>query len=68
MSDRPYPGSKATVEQIIDLAEWYKSAAESLFKGGKKGQVLSKAPARLCSIHAIEPYLNAFLLSKGETR
>lgn len=65
-SEAPYPGSNADAVQIIELAEAYYEAAISLFAGAKKGQKLSYAPARLCSIHAIELYLNAFLRKEGE--
>jgi hypothetical protein len=47
------------------LAEAYHAAAAALFQNAKKGSPLSYAPARLCSIHAIELCLNAFLRSKG---
>lgn len=32
---------------------------------GRSREPISRAPARLCAIHAIELYLNAFLLSRG---
>lgn len=61
-----YPGTEADPRQILDLAEAYYDAAISLFAGARKGQPLQYAPARLCSIHAIELYLNAFLRNDGE--
>jgi HEPN domain-containing protein len=35
---------------------------------GRKGDPLSRAPGRLVAQHAIELYLNAFLIMKGEDR
>ncbi|MEM1149697.1 MAG: hypothetical protein AAGI03_03955 [Pseudomonadota bacterium] len=61
-----YPGSQADPLQVFELAEAYYDAAISLFAGSTKGQKLRYAPARLCSIHAIELYLNAYLRSAGE--
>ncbi|WP_340115213.1 hypothetical protein [Pelagibius sp. 7325] len=68
MSDATtYPGSSASAEEIIHLAREYQSAAPILQERARKGKPLSLAPARLCAIHAIELYLNAFLLSLGNT-
>ncbi|WP_212524455.1 hypothetical protein [Actibacterium sp. MT2.3-13A] len=52
---------------IIALADEYRAAAGLLFQRARVGEPLSRAPARLCSIHAIELYLNAFLRHEGET-
>lgn len=60
-----YPGSTATPEHIVALAEEYRRAAVALIRAGRKGEPLSRAPGRLCAIHAIELYLNAFLLAGG---
>ena len=60
-----YPGSKATVEELVQLAEVYRDASQVLLQTAKKGGRLSYAPARLCAIHAIELYLNAFLRFSG---
>jgi hypothetical protein len=62
-----YPGAQAGPEEILALAEEYRRAATSLLPQGRKGEPISRAPARLCAIHAIELYLNAFLLRSGET-
>lgn len=62
-----YPGSQAEVAEIMELAESYYEAAQALFTNARKRRPLSYAPARLCSIHAIELYLNAFLRRSGET-
>jgi hypothetical protein len=49
----------------VALADEYLLAAELLMQRGRPGEPLSRAPARLCAIHAIELYLNAFLLDRG---
>lgn len=68
MSDATtYPGSSASAEEIILLAREYQSAAPILLECARKGKPLSRAPARLCAIHAIELYLNAFLRNLGNT-
>lgn len=61
----PYPGSQAEIHEILELAEAYYAAAIALFQSAQKEAPLSYAPARLCSIHAIELYLNAFLRHQG---
>lgn len=63
----PYPGSRASVPEIIALAEQYSLAATILFARSDSKIELSRAPARLCAIHAIELYLNAFLMHEGAT-
>ena len=65
-TDAIYPGDTAEALEIIDLAEAYRMAAETLFEHGQKGQRLTYAPARFCAIHATELYLNAFLRHQGE--
>ena len=62
-----YPGSGAEPEDILELAAIYYEAAIALFENAKKGAPLSYAPARLCSIHSIELFLNAFLRHEGKT-
>jgi len=54
-----------TPEQIAMLAAEYRKAAHTLLAQGRQGEPLSRAPARLSAIHAIELYLNALLLSHG---
>lgn len=61
-----YPGSSASVEEIMQLADEYCRAAQTLLEGGRRGNPLSRAPFRLCAVHAIELYLNALLLHHGE--
>jgi HEPN domain-containing protein len=60
-----YPGETATPRQILKLADEYRLAAEALWKAGRPRQPLSRAPYRLIAIHAVELYLNAFLLAVG---
>lgn len=60
-----YPGDTAEFDEIADLANVYYEAAMALFPLGRKGSLHSYAPARLCSIHAIELFLNAFLRREG---
>lgn len=60
-----YPGDAASVPEIMELANAYNKAALALFESGARGRALNCAPARLCSIHAVELYLNAFLRSRG---
>ncbi len=58
-------GTCCTSEQIVLLAEEYRKAARTLLAQGRQGNPLSRAPARLNAIHAIELYLSALLLSHG---
>lgn len=62
---RAYPGREATVEQFVGLADEYLAAAHALLPQVSRKRSLSSAPARLCAIHAVEMYLNAFLLFHG---
>lgn len=64
-SQNAYPGSNASMWQILDLANVYHAAATTLFAKAQKKKPLSYAPARLCCIHAIELYLNVFLRHEG---
>ena len=60
-----YPGELATPYQIHMLAHEYCNAAIHLASLGRPYEPLSRAPFRLAAIHAIELYLNAFLLKHG---
>ncbi|MEL7258764.1 MAG: hypothetical protein AAFN80_13105 [Pseudomonadota bacterium] len=60
-----YPGSRAEVCELLNLAGAYYAAAANLLRNAEKKAPLSYAPARLCSIHSIELYLNAFLRHQG---
>lgn len=60
-----YPGSKASIREILELANSYYKAANVLFGESQKLVPLSSAPARMAAIHAIELYLNAFLRHEG---
>lgn len=63
----PYPGETAPPEAILDLAHAYYDAAILLFQySAPFDRGLYHAPARLCAIHAIELYLNAFLRFRGD--
>jgi hypothetical protein len=60
-----YPGELATPQQVLMLAHEYRQAAVHLSSLGRPSEPLSRAPFRLAAIHAIELYLNAFLLKRG---
>lgn len=60
-----YPGELATTFQVLTLAHEYRNAAVHLAALGRPCEPLSRAPFRLAAIHAIELYLNAFLLNRG---
>ena len=60
-----YPGETATPQQLVALASEYRRAAGTLLPNGRRGQPLSWAPYRLAAIHAVELYLNAYLLATG---
>lgn len=62
---RKYPGEAASPLSIRQLADEYRTAAHSLFAQRRKRKPLSLAPCRLSAIHAVELYLNAFLLYRG---
>ncbi|OPH82901.1 hypothetical protein [Nitrobacter vulgaris] len=61
-----YPGELATPDQVRRLADEYRKAAHHLLGLGRKGEPLSRAPFRFAAIHAVELYLNAFLLQQGQ--
>ncbi len=73
----PQPKAPATVvappvleaedatKATLKLAGEYKKAAGMLYAAAQKTNPLSLAPWRLLAIHAIELYLNAYLVSKG---
>jgi hypothetical protein len=56
------PGKAAGVRGILNLAKHYQDAASKLGEGSSKP---NQAPQRLLALHAMELYLNAFLLAKG---
>ncbi len=62
-----YPGETASAGDVLALAEEYRRAAEALLPIGRKRSPLSRAPYRLVAIHAIELYLNAYLLATGHS-
>lgn len=61
----PYPGSETNPADVFRLAEEYRNAALALSKLGRSGAPMSAAPFRLAAIHAIELYLNVWLLLDG---
>jgi hypothetical protein len=63
----PYPGERATADELFRLAEEYRRAASLLVQSRRPSQPFSRAPYHLAAIHAIELYLNALLLSQGMT-
>lgn len=62
-----YPGEVAGVCEVLALADEYRRAAEALLPIGRRRSPLSRAPYRLVAIHAIELYLNAYLLASGHS-
>ncbi len=62
----PYPGSEASIAQLLALAQEYHAAHNHLMVRPNSGQAHASAPARLLAIQAIELYLNAFLRHAGE--
>ena len=60
-----YPGADARVEEVIRLANHYRGAANDLLRMAQEKGPSRVAPCRLCAVHAIELYLNAFLLKLG---
>jgi hypothetical protein len=65
MGEKKYPGELATARQVQALAEEYRKASHVLLPHSRKGKPLTRAPFRLTAIHAVELYLNAFLLQCG---
>lgn len=64
MADAAYPGDEATPEQVQALADEYRKAAQTLLANGQRGKPLTRAPFRLMAIHAVELYLNVFLMTR----
>ena len=62
-----YPGDAASAADVLALADEYRRAAEALLPTGRRRAPLSRAPYRLVAIHAIELYLNAYLLATGHS-
>ncbi|MEZ2224311.1 hypothetical protein [Rhizobium sp. RCC_161_2] len=58
----PCDGNSVSVRDTLNLATQYQGAANRLGKGLAKPNQL---PRRLLALHAMELYLNAFLLAKG---
>lgn len=64
-SEDSYPGSATSIGQLLDLAQEYHAAHYQLSISPNSGLPHASAPTRLLAIHAIELYLNAFLLHNG---
>jgi hypothetical protein len=60
-----YPGEGTSAHELVALAGEYHAAADALASIGRRGVSISRAPYRLVAIHAIELYLNAYLISVG---
>ncbi|MFC3098819.1 hypothetical protein [Alteraurantiacibacter palmitatis] len=60
-----YPGEKASPQDVLALANAFADRAPLLLEGLKRTPNVAKAPFRLVAIHAIELYLNAYLLNCG---
>ena len=60
-----YPGEAATPQQLVELADEYRRAADAALHIKRCGQPLSLAPYRLLAIHAIELYFSALLRAAG---
>lgn len=62
-----YPGSDASPGELIVLADFYRTAAHRLLDPAPPvRRPEEQAPGRLLAIHAVELYLNAFLLAVGQ--
>ena len=57
----PYPGSQASVCDLLALADTYRAAACALFDQARGKGLAAHAPGRLCALQAIELYRNAYL-------
>ena len=60
-----YPGADARADEVIRLANHYRGATNDLLRLVEEKGARRIAPCRLCAVHAIELYLNAFLLKLG---
>lgn len=65
LSPDPRPGDNATPQDVLVLANQYRSAFENLRRPKGAAAKALIAPAHLCAIHAIELYLHALLRQEG---
>jgi hypothetical protein len=65
VAKKPYPGDAANVSQLLQLANEYCRAAHSLLTTNNSSTSHFAAPGRMLAIHAIELYLNVYLLHVG---
>jgi hypothetical protein len=63
--DAMYAGDTGSVYDTLELAKHYKADAILLSKRSPQAHRFCHVPLRFLAIHAIELYLNAFLLAKG---
>jgi hypothetical protein len=62
-----YPGDAAQAGDLLRLAESYEQSARLLLrKPCQPRHPDAIAPGRLCAVHAVELYLNAYLRASGE--
>lgn len=61
----PPPADADSSAAILALAEAYRAAALQLVAAAAPKRPLALAPIRLTALHAIELYINAFLLERG---
>ena len=57
--------AQATPVEVVALADEYRLSASLLLQNGRPREPRSRAPFRMVAIHAVELYLNAFLLHSG---
>ncbi|MFO1091353.1 MAG: hypothetical protein U1E46_17405 [Hyphomicrobiales bacterium] len=63
--EKPYPGEKATAEDLLRLAAAYEAAAIKALDVKVRGRPHTRFPSHFLAIHAIELYLNSWLLHSG---
>lgn len=66
-TENDYPGADCDPVEILALANQFKDAAIKLLAQGRSSHIqAAHAPVRLCALHAIELYLNAYHRFQGE--
>jgi hypothetical protein len=63
--DHLYPGSALSSAEVLELADAFRESARQLLDKDPKRCSKASGPLRLLTIHAIELYLNAYLLASG---
>jgi hypothetical protein len=64
-TEKLYPGADLGADDVLALAETFRGSAMHLMGQKPLSRPESCAPSRLLVIHAIELYLNAYLLAGG---